>query len=236
VIARPEEIERAFAEAGPWQSRFVIDGRTYGGDISYQDDRRVADFFDWVGAPASVIELGSFEGAHSAQLAASPSVERLLCLEGRADNVRRARTAIAVLGLADHVQVELFDLEDADLSAFGNFDAAFCAGLLYHLTRPWLLLQELRQRVGMLYLDTHVSPTDNIVLAGHRGCLYRELGLDDPLSGLQDFSFWPTPEALDEMLAQAGFAVVRRRFWPDWQNGPRIHLLCEASLPPAPAR
>lgn len=235
MIARPEEIERAFAKAGPWQSRFLIDGRTYGGDLSYQEDRRVATFFDWVVAPTSVIELGSFEGAHSVQLAAQPSVERLLCLEGRDDHVRRARTAMAVLGLTDRVQVQRFDLEEADLSDFGSFDAAFCAGLFYHLTRPWLLLRELRQRVGMLFLDTHVSLTDNIVLAGHRGSLYREQGLDDPLSGLQDYSFWPTSEALDGMLAQAGFAVVRRQFWPEWPNGPRVHLLCEASLPPASA-
>ena len=66
----------------------------------------------------------------------------------------------------------------------------------------------------VLFLDTHVSPTDHIVLAGHRGCLFREQGLADPFSGLQDFSFWPTAEALDEMLAQAGFTVVRRRLWP----------------------
>ena len=99
MIAEPDEIERVFAEAGPWQSRFLIDGRMYGGELPYQEDGRVADFFDWVGTPTSVLELGSLEGAHSAQLAAARSVERLLCLEGREENVRRARTAMAVLGL-----------------------------------------------------------------------------------------------------------------------------------------
>jgi predicted O-methyltransferase YrrM len=183
-----------------------------------------------------VLELGSLEGAHSAQIAAAPSVERLLCLEGRDENVKRARAAMEVLGLSRRVRVECVDLDLPDLAAFGNFDAAFCAGVLYHLTQPWLLLRELRRRVEVLFLDTHVSPTDNIVLAGHRGCLFRELGLDDPFSGLQDFSFWPTAEALDDMLQQAGFAVVGRRLWPDWPNGPRVHLLCEASLPQVPAR
>jgi predicted O-methyltransferase YrrM len=236
VIAEPEDIERAFAAAGPWQSRFSIEGRTYGGELPYQEDGRVAAFFDWVGTPASVLELGSLEGAHSAQLAAAPSVERLLCLEGRDENVKRARTAMGVLGLSQRVQVERVDLDHAGLGAFGHFDAAFCAGVLYHLTQPWQLLRELRLRTEVLFLDTHVSPTDHIVLAGHRGCLFREQGLADPFSGLQDFSFWPTAEALDEMLAQAGFAVVRRQSWPDWPNGPRVHLLCEASLPQVPAR
>ena len=236
MTADPAEIERAFAAAGPWQSRFVVDGQAYGGELRYQEDGRVAEFFEWVGTPASVLELGSLEGAHSVQLAAAPSVERLVCLEGREDNVRRARQAVEVLGLAQRVRVEQVDLEAADLLTFGTFDAAFCAGLLYHLSRPWLLLRELRRCVRTLFLDTHVSATGNIVLAGHRGGIYRELGLDDPFSGLRDFSFWPTADALEDMLAEAGFAIVRRRDWPDWPNGPRVHLLCEATGTPAPVR
>jgi hypothetical protein len=90
VTAEPADIERAFAEAGPWQSRFVIDGRAYGGDMRVQEDGRVAKFFDWAGGPRSVLELGSFEGGHSALLAALPSVERLVCLEGREESVKRA--------------------------------------------------------------------------------------------------------------------------------------------------
>jgi hypothetical protein len=228
VISEPAEIERAFAAVGPWASRFVIDGRAYGGEQASQEDGRVAEFFRLVGAPSSVVELGSFEGAHSALLAAEPGVERLVCLEGRAENIRRARVALDVLGLMDRVQVEQVDLEDADLAPYGSFDAAFCSGLLYHLSQPWLLLRELRGHVGSLFLDTHVSPTDHIVLAGYRGTLYRELGLEDTQSGLQGFSFWPTADALETMLEDAGFRSTHRRDWPDAANGPRIHLLCEA--------
>lgn len=231
MSAEPADIERAFDAVGPWQSRFMIQGQAYGGELPYQEDGRVDEFFEWVGSPASVLELGSLEGAHSAQLAARQSVERLVCLEGRDENVRRARAAMAVLGFNERVRVERVDLEEGGLEPFGMFDAAFCAGLLYHLSRPWLLLSELRRHVGQLFLDTHVSTTGNIVLAGYRGSLYREHGLDDPFSGLQNFSFWPTAEALDDMLAAAGFAVARRRDWPDWPNGPRVHLLCEATQP-----
>ena len=38
--------------------------------------------------------------------------------------------------------------------------------------------------MGSLFLDTHVSATDHIVVAGYRGTLYRELGLEDTESGL----------------------------------------------------
>ena len=236
MSAEPADIERAFAAVGPWQSRFTIAGQAYGGELPYQEDGRVDEFFEWVGNPASVLELGSLEGAHSAQLAARPSVERLVCLEGRDENVKRARAAMAVLGLAERVQIEQVDLEEGELEPFGHFDAAFCAGLLYHLSRPWLLLRQLRRHVKLLFLDTHVSTTGNILLAGYRGSLYREHGLDDPFSGLQNFSFWPTSEALDDMLSAAGFAVVRRRLWADWPNGPRVHLLCEATGVEVPVR
>ena len=62
MTAEPAEIERAFAAVGPWQSRFDIDGRSYGGELPYQDDGRVAEFFEWVGTPSTVLELGSLRG------------------------------------------------------------------------------------------------------------------------------------------------------------------------------
>jgi hypothetical protein len=228
VTTTPDEIERVFGAVGPWETRFQIGGRAYGGERDCQGDGRVAEFFRLVGAPTSVLELGSFEGAHSAQLAAAPSVERVVCLEGRAGNVARARVALGVLGLADRVEVEQVDLDDPDLARFGSFDAAYCVGLLYHLALPWLLLRELNRRVGTLFLDTHVSATDHIALGGYRGSLYRELGLEDTQSGLQSHSYWPTADALVQMLEDAGFRVANRQDWPDQANGPRVQLLCEA--------
>ena len=229
MIAEPADIERAFAAVGPWETRFEIGGRAYGGMRACAEDGRVDEFFRLVGAPTSILELGSFEGAHSAQLVERPSVERVVCLEGREENVRRARVALDVLGTLDRVQVEQVDLEDADLAAFGRFDAAFCVGLLYHLAQPWLLLRQLRQHVRVLFLETHVSPTDHIVLAGYRGSLYRELGLEDTQSGLLSHSFWPTPAALEQMLADEGFRVTYRRDLGDTGNGPRVHLVAEAA-------
>ncbi len=85
------------------------------------------------------------------------------------------------------------------------------------------------QHVRVLFLETHVSPTDHIVLAGYRGSLYRELGLEDTQSGLLSHSFWPTPAALEQMLADEGFRVTYRRDLGDTGNGPRVHLVAEAA-------
>jgi methyltransferase family protein len=230
VSADPAEIERRFAAVAPWESRYEIEGRAYGGQRDCVNDGRVAEFLRLVPAPRSVLELGSFEGGHSAVLARAPSIERLVCLEGRAENIARARVAHELLGLAGRIRTEQADLDDPEpvLARLGTFDAADCAGLLYHLAQPWLLLRALAPRVGRLFLDTHVSATDHIALGGYRGSLYRELGLGDTQSGLQGWSFWPTPAALERMLADSGFRVVHRQDFPDQPNGPRTILLCEA--------
>ena len=43
---------------------------------------------------------------------------------------------------------------------------------------------------------------------GYAGSMYREFGRRDPLSGLSPESFWPTLDALRQMLADAGFGAT----------------------------
>lgn len=137
------ELRRRFGALGPWFTQFEIDGVAFGGVNSYADDPRVGLFFDWIGQPARILELGCFEGGHSVRLASPPFVERLVGLEGRPENIARARLATQVLGRGN-TEIRQVDLEEASLAQFGRFDAVFCAGLLYHLKRPWRLLTRLR--------------------------------------------------------------------------------------------
>jgi precorrin-6B methylase 2 len=220
----PEEIARRFAELAPWYSRFEIDGRHYGGDLGFQDDTRVASFFSWVGRPGSILELGSLEGAHTVELAAPEFVERVQCVEGRKRNSERARAVMELLGL-DHVSVATADLEDADLRAWGHFDAAFVAGVLYHLTEPWLVLERLAEVADTVFLDTHYSLTGHVDLAGYQGRFYGEHGVQDAFSGLREASFWPTFPSLVRMALDAGFVLHRVADHPTWPNGPRTWLL-----------
>ena len=118
------------------------DGRTPLSELDYTGDRRVAAFFDWLGAPRTILELSSFEGGHTLQLAAPATTERVLGIEGRPENVARARLATELLGRGN-TEFAVDDLETVDLAQYGRFEAAFCAGLLYHLVRPWRLLEEI---------------------------------------------------------------------------------------------
>lgn len=220
-----------FEALGPWFSRSTIDGEVFGGDHDYSDDWRVRMFFECFPGARSILELGSFEGAHSLQLAQPASVERLVGLEGRDDNIARAELVAELLGRGN-TEFHLADVDTAALEPYGRFDAVFCAGLLYHLTRPWRLLGEIAKVSDRLLLDTHYSTAGEDVLEGHRGSFLAEGGYEDVLSGLSPRSFWLTLGGLIEVLTENGFAVTRLIDHADWNGaGPRVQLAAERHAP-----
>jgi SAM-dependent methyltransferase len=218
------ELYDRFEALRPWFTRFVIDGKELGGTNSYDDDYRVDRFFEWMGRPTSILELSSFEGGHSVQLAAPPFVGRLIGLEARQENIERAQLAVELLGKGnvDFIRV---DLDKESLERFGRFDAVFCAGLLYHLAQPWRLIEEIAKVTDRLFLDTHYSDVDEVTVNGYVGSVYHEGGYADPLSGLSESSFWMTLPCLMDTLSRVGFVVRHRYVVQDWGGyGPRIHL------------
>ena len=211
----------------PWFTRATIGDETFGGDHSYDDDWRVKMFFECFPEPRTILELGSFEGGHSVELARPECVERLVGLEGRPENIERAELVAELLGRGN-IEFRAADLDRADLEPHGRFDAVFCAGLLYHLTRPWRLLEEIAKVTDRLLLDSHYSATGADELEGHRGSFAEEGGYDDVLSGLSPRSFWLTLGGLIKVLTDNGFAVTRLVEEEDWKGaGRRVQLACE---------
>lgn len=202
-------LEHEFAIRGPWASQFVIDGETYGGDLCYDDDERIAFFRDSFPGVHSVLDLGSLEGAHSFALAAMPGV-RVLGIDGRASNVEKARFVQSALGV-DNVSFAQANVEASSLLQFGDFDAVFCSGLLYHLSEPWRCLEQIAAITSRLFIWTHYAASTATAEAkdGFQGFHYQEGGLDDPLSGLSASSFMLTLQSLHDALRQHGFAHVR---------------------------
>ena len=218
------------ARLGPWWFRFELRRQGFGGSIP-RDTEKVATFFEWLercgSSVSTVLELGSHEGSHSLQLAERPGVSRVLGLEGREDNLARARFVQRAYG-SETIEFRHANLEDFDVSELGKFDAVFCAGLLYHLGEPWRLIERLAPITCWLFLDTHYSATDGSVLGvPYRGCWQREG--TDPLSGLSSFSFWLSFRQLVSVLLDHGFAI---RFVRDMDspNGPRVWMLAEQQL------
>ena len=220
-----DPLAREFKARGPWVTRFRIGDRNYGGKVDLIDDGRIESFAAAFPGCSTVLELGSLEGAHSFSLARR--VERVVAVEGRDENIARARFVQELLGV-ENVEFVEADLETTPLEQFGRFDAVFCVGLLYHLPQPWLLLDQLAAVAPKLFLQTHYAERAEATVDGLPGRYYREFGRSDPLSGLSPTSFWLTIPALTGRLEQSGYSVELLADDPDARNGPIITLAARA--------
>ena len=203
------DIAHEFERRKPWVTKFWIDGRDYGGHFDAMNDGRISQFFHYFPNASTILELGALEGGHSFGLANQPTVKRVVAAEGRPSNIERA---LFVQGLIGTHKVEFVEanLEDFDILAFGNFDAVFCSGLLYHLPEPWTLIERCAQVSPNLFIWTHYAGENEVekIVHGFRGKWHGEGGLRDPLSGLSKKSFWPTLGSLINMLTRNGYRTV----------------------------
>lgn len=136
------------------------DGTVFPNHIEAVDDRPY-EFLEWFDlrrdkpwAECRFLDLGCSEG-HTTLLLGQVGAQ-ILGVEGRADAVERAKF------LRDHNDMPNVDFQAenvADPSGFGDFDAVFAAGILYHLADPFAFIDALaRHSRSMIYLCTHVAP------------------------------------------------------------------------------
>lgn len=222
-------LPQAAAALGPWWFRFEYNGVPFGGAV--ERDREKTDWFfsalaSLGGQPRRILELGSHEGSHSLQLAERSFVEEVVALEGRPATLARALFTKRVFGDRKVVfrQYDVERLEPADVGQ--RFDAVFCAGLLYHLPRPWDLIERLPALTSrFVFLDTHYAAAREVTVEGHAGSWFAEGR--DPLSGLSPYSFWLTLEDLTHTLRSRDFTVRCFRDMPEFPKGPRAFILAE---------
>ena len=197
-----------FARRAPWVSQFRIRGRVYGGDLPYENDRRIGQFFEAFADARTILEPGCLEGALSFQLARRDGTQ-ITAVDSREENLERARFVQNVLDVRN-VSFVRADLEQTPLDEFGSFDAIFCSGLLYHLPRPWEFLDGVRAASRRFFLWTHYAHGDEIRndRNGYRGFVYQEKGLADPRSGMSEQSFFMQLPDIVERLRQNGFTRV----------------------------
>ncbi|MCA3322969.1 MAG: methyltransferase type 12 [Roseomonas sp.] len=176
----------------------------------------------------SVLEIGCFEGIHTAALAARAA--RVLACDGRIENVVKTIVRCGMLQMTPFVfrwNVEECLPETIDITS----DVLHHVGVLYHLTDPVSHLNFLAHRVNdTIMLDTHVAP-ENAVLQEFQSCgrtwkyfRYKEGGREDPFSGMDSHAKWLEVRSIIQVLEDAGFSkidVVRIR---QERNGPRLLL------------
>lgn len=172
-----------FSKRAPWITRFAIDGVAYGGSYD-PNDARIPQFFERFPDVRRILELGSLEGGQTFLLARHPGVEQVFGIEGRASNIEKATFVRSLLGITN-AEFRQANLEQTDLTTFGQFDVVFCCGLLYHLPEPWKLIQQAPQVAPRLFLWTVYAKDEEASLEvdGLWGKEYDEGGPDEPRSG-----------------------------------------------------
>lgn len=220
------DLTSEFAKLGPWIFKFRIGDADYGGEISAAGDPRMERFLRFAPTAETILELGALEGAHTFMLGERPGVKRVLALEGREQNLRKARFVQDLLQ-ARKVEFAQANLEEADLSALGEFDVIFCSGLIYHLPEPWKLIEKLPAVAPNLFIWTHYAPEADaeIISQGMRGRIFFESGLEEPLSGMSPTSMWLTLGSLITALTRSGYETVHVLFNDlSHPNGPAVTL------------
>ena len=221
----PDSLTLEFQSLGSWHTQFNLKGKMFGGITDYSMCQRFHDFSKWYKNGGRILELASFEGMHSFLSSQLPGVTEVVGLEGRDYNVRKAQFVQKLLK-KDNVHFSVSNLEKVDLSKYGKFDVVFCAGLLYHLTKPWELIAEVAKVSDRFFLSTHYSLTRKVKHHGYTGKFYQEFGFEDSQSGLESFSFWPTYGELVRMLNEGGFRVKKSHHIPDYIYAPLVNLYC----------
>jgi len=205
--APTNELRDDFNRRGPWSTGFQIAGELYGSRSFIPDgllEQRCLSLFP---DAREIIELGSLECGRTRYFAESG--RRVIAIEGRIANIERAGFIRSLFKLAN-VELHYGNLEQG--IAASPCDLVYAVGILYHLPRPWELLNECAKLSPNLFLWTHIARDHEatVKVGGNEYgsyMRYQEHGIADPLSGLSPVSLWPTRAALLTMLDRAGYAV-----------------------------
>lgn len=199
-----------FEKRKPWVTKFDIHGNSYGGSFDALNDARIKQFFEAFPRVETILELGSLEGGHSFALARGPHVKKVTAVELRPANIEKAKFVQELLGEKKIEFIEA-DLEKIKLSDFGEFDAIFCSGLLYHLPKPWELLNQFAGISPNLFVWTQYADEQKAkkIVQGYRGKWYKEFGWLDPLSGRSKYSYWLSLGSLIQILTESGFKQTK---------------------------
>jgi SAM-dependent methyltransferase len=234
-LTMPVDLQAEFRRRGPWLTKFVIRGEEYGNPDPAVDPKLVSLFMTTFPRVRTVLELGSLEGGHTFPLAACPTIDRVVAVEGRRENMERAEFVRVVLNEVKITFVNA-NLEIVPLSAFGQFDAIFCSGLLYHLPEPWKLIRQCGELVNRLFLATRYAregEATELIENRYRSQIYNEGGPDEPLSGLSPSSRWLTLASLITMLGDVGYEKIQLLHHNmEHSQGPGIVIAASRGAPP----
>jgi len=151
-------------------------------------------------AQMSVLDVGCHCGVFSLEFA-ERGFKRVLGVDLRAENIRQANFLKEIFAVP---RVEFSVLNARDILQAPAADIVFCGGLLYHVTFPLELLQNL-YRLTQRYLIIDSICHRDPVAAFHLVC-NKDVGYS--AEGETSYEYQPTYRALGEALYAVGFKSI----------------------------
>jgi tRNA (mo5U34)-methyltransferase len=186
----------------------------------------------------SVLEVGCYEGHHTASLA--HYARDVWAFDARIENVLKTLVRLWVLGLERSAVVNLVDIEGdpvkeqlARLGRAEPFDLIHHRGVLYHLSKPIEHLADMASLCSRyIYLHTHVAKKQQVNTT-HRSELgdfevfsYKEPKRStSPFSGMTEGAIWLTREGVFRALRRLHFDDIQVLDEREERHGLRIELI-----------
>jgi 2-polyprenyl-3-methyl-5-hydroxy-6-metoxy-1,4-benzoquinol methylase len=151
-----------------------------------------------------VLDLGCNAGFWSLN-AIEAGADFVLGVDGRQMHADQANFVFEVKGVdKSRYEFAVGNVYDFDFKKYGNFDVAFCFGLLYHIAKPMTLLEIISE----VNDDVIVVDTGIIRLPGSF-VRYRQEKMTDPRATMEyELVCSPTKEALRDMMQTLGYRSV----------------------------
>jgi SAM-dependent methyltransferase len=199
------ELEKSFEDLNPWSTRFLIGDQEYGGSYKAYEDIRISQFETRFSKSKHILELGSLEGGHSIRLALN---HKVTAIEGRKKNIEKSEFIKKLFFIGDELKFVESNLDMIkDFSDYKDCDVVFCVGVLYHLDKPWELIEKISKITKNLFVWTHYIKDEEVACEenGYKGKRMGEGTIEISTDGLTPFAFWFNKESLLRMFEDNGF-------------------------------
>lgn len=184
--------------------------------------QRAAYFFDSLVAhhpdlftEARILDLGCNAGFWTLRALAAGARE-VVAVDARPHHLEQLKLVLDESGIAPDRWVALeANIYDLDYSALGDFDVVLCLGLLYHVAKPFELLEKISLlQPELLLIDTKISRSREAILEV----------LPEPLDDPRMAADWgvvmvPSTSALNQMLQVLDYRVeLLTPEFSDWKG------------------
>lgn len=176
-----------------------------------------------------VLDLGCNAGFWSL-CALEEGCEFVVGIDGRQTHIDQANFVFEVSDVEkNRYHFVCGNIFEIDFCEFGTFDIVLCLGLMYHISKPMILMEKIAQvNSDILIIDTTLSRLPGSFLQIERDRLYEPRHAMD-----YELVFYPTKQAVFDIVQQFGYSVVmlKPRFRDytgalDYQLGLRRAFLC----------